>query len=113
MREDMACCLMKLLHRPIVAMTDDQSQVYAPQHTRVGGQTSNRNADMVIYSVHLLLVRRELAERTLLIMEGETARSESKSTTHLKSQEDCVCLGSQTHRRRTLLHGLQSILDLV
>ena len=87
--------------------------MYGPQYTRVGGQAGDGNADMVIYSIHLLLVRRELAERTLLIMEGETARSESKSTTHLKSQEDCVCLGSQTHRRRTLLHGLQSILDLV
>ena len=56
MREDIACCLIKLLRGSIEAMTDDQSQMYAPQHTRVGGQTSNRNADMVIYSVHLLLV---------------------------------------------------------
>lgn len=39
--------------------------MYVPEDTRVGGQSSDRNADMIIYSVHLLLVRGELAEGSL------------------------------------------------
>ena len=38
----------------------------APQYTRIGGEAGDGNADMVIYSVHLLLVRCELSERTLV-----------------------------------------------
>ena len=38
----------------------------APQYSRIGRQASNRNPDMIIYSVHLLLVGRELSKRSLM-----------------------------------------------
>lgn len=49
------------------------SALYTPQDTRVGCQSGDRNADMVIYSVHLLLVRRKLSERTLTEVLGQRA----------------------------------------
>ena len=63
MREDMACCLMKLLtYAPFELALKSIENSNIPQYTRVRGQPSNRNANMIIYSVHLLLVRRKLAK---------------------------------------------------
>jgi hypothetical protein len=67
----------------------------SPQHTRIRRQARNGNTNVVVNTDQLLLVRRELAGRTL------------------EREQHGVGLGAQTDGGRTLLDGLEGVLDLV
>ena len=71
MREDIACWRMKLLASDDLALHREvpcKSARYEPQHTSIRGQTRNGDADVIIYPVHLLLVRCKFSRRTLIIL---------------------------------------------
>lgn len=64
--EAMDCCRIKLLNWDSAQLSNKSQEVYSrPQNTRIGRQASNRNPDVVVDAVHLLLVGRELTRRTL------------------------------------------------
>lgn len=58
MREDIACWRIKLLdhHVPVIARTSRVDIDIVPEYTCIGGESGNCNADMIVYSEHLLLV---------------------------------------------------------
>ena len=60
MRDDMACSRMKLLKRFELGCLPWKGN-HTPQNTRVRRKTCDGNSYMVVYAVHLLLIRGELS----------------------------------------------------
>lgn len=92
-RSAIACCRMKLLKEILDVQKKDRRNV--PQHASVRCQPCNRNTDVIIYAIHLLLVRSQLSSRSLWTI--RTWESKTAVLAHLESQEDCMSLGTEAH----------------
>jgi len=68
-----------------------------PQHTSIRCQPCDRNSDVIIYAIHLLLIRSQLSSRSLLTIRAWV--SGAVVIAHLECQKNGMGFRAQAHGR--------------